>query len=228
MSILCRINSIFKITKPVVSRMKRFLLVDDHIVVRSGIKGLLLEIYKPAEIDEAGNGDETIEKLKNNSYDLIMMDVQMPGTDTLGLMQFIHVKYPATNVLIFSMSSEKIYAKRFMKAGAKGFISKDVELNEIKKAINLILNGRAYISESLASILAEESFSKKSDNPFNKLSGREFEIVSLLLLGHTVSEISKSLNLQMSTVGTHKARLFEKLGVTNILELKELAVSYNL
>jgi two-component system invasion response regulator UvrY len=208
--------------------MKKFLLVDDHIVVRSGIKGLLLEIYKPAEIDEAGNGDETVEKLKNNSYDLIMMDVQMPGTDTLGLMQFIHTKYPDTNVLIFSMSSEKIYAKRFMKAGAKGFISKDVELSEIKKAINLILNGRSYISESLASILAEESFSPKTDNPFNKLSGREFEIVSLLLLGHTVSDISKLLNLQMSTVGTHKARLFEKLGVTNILELKDLAVSYNL
>lgn len=208
--------------------MKKFLLVDDHIVVRSGIKGLLSEIYKPAEIDEAGDGDGATEKLKHHSYDLIMMDIQMPNTDTLGLMEYIHIKYPMAKVLIFSMSSEKIYAKRFMKAGAKGFISKEAPLEEIKKAINLILNERMYISETLVNSLAEESFSDVSSNPFDKLSAREFEIVSLLLLGHTVSEISKSLNLQVSTVGTHKARLLEKLGVTNILELKELAVSFNL
>lgn len=208
--------------------MKKFLLVDDHVVVRSGIKGLLAEIYKPAEIDEAGDGDGMVEKLKDNKYDLIMMDIQMPNTDTVGLMQFVHIKYPDAKVLIFSMSSEKIYAKRFMKSGAKGFISKEAPLDEIKKAINLILNNRMYVSETLALSLAEESFSDTNSNPFDKLSSREFEIASLLLLGQTVSDISKSLNLQISTVGTHKARLFEKLGITNILELKDLAVSYNL
>lgn len=208
--------------------MKRFLLIDDHIVVRSGIRGLLLEIFNPCEIDEAGDGDEAVEKLKQKSYDFIMMDVQMPKTDSLGLMEFIHVRYPDSKVLIFSMSPEKIYAKRFLKAGAKGFLTKEAGLDEVKKAINLILNDRTYISDALAGALVEDSYSGKPSNPFEKLSAREFEITSLLLAGTTVSDISKTLNLQVSTVGTHKARVFEKLGVSNLLELKELSNSYNM
>ena len=152
----------------------------------------------------------------------------MPNTDTLGLVEYVHITYPMAKVLMFSMSAEDIYAKRFMKAGAYGFISKEAPLEEITKAINVILSGKKYISETLAEKLAEDSFSGKSGNPFNELSPREFEIVSLLLEGKTVTDISHALNIQTSTVGTHKARLFEKLGVENILQLKELATTYNL
>ncbi len=208
--------------------MKKFLLVDDHNVVRSGIRGLLLEIFTPCEIHEAGDGDAAVEKLKENTYDFIMMDIQMPKTDSLGLMEFINVRYPNSKVLIFSMSPEKIYAKRFLKAGAKGFLTKEASLDEVKKAINLVLNNRTYISESLAGSLVKDSYSGTPANPFEKLSAREFEIASLLLSGHTISDISKSLNLQVSTVGTHKARIFEKLNVSNLLELKELSSSYNM
>ena len=208
--------------------MKKFLLVDDHIVVRSGIKGLLNELFKPSEIFEASDGETATDVLKDRHYDLIMMDIQMPKTDTLGLMEYIHIKYPDAKVLIFSMSAEGIYAKRFLKAGAKGFLSKDAPLDEIKKAINMVLGNRKYISEALAAVLAEESIMDRPGNPFNQLSPREFEIVSLLLSGETISEISKLLNLQVSTIGTHKARLFDKLSVSNILELKDLANSYNL
>jgi two-component system invasion response regulator UvrY len=208
--------------------MKKFLLVDDHVVVRSGIKILLTDIYDSVEIDEAYNGDSTVAKLKENQYDLVILDIQMPDTDTLGLMEYIHITFPQAKVLMFSMSAENIYAKRFMKAGAFGFISKDAPLVEITKAINLIIDGRKYISDNLAETLAEDSFSGKSGNPFNVLSPREFEIVSLLLEGKTVTDISRLLNIQTSTVGTHKARLFEKLGVDNLLKLKELANTYNL
>jgi two-component system, NarL family, invasion response regulator UvrY len=207
--------------------LKKFLLVDDHVIVRSGIKLLLSEVYNQSEIHEASDGDTAIEKLKTDSYDLIMLDIQMPKTDTFGLMEYIHIKYPSAKVLMFSVSAENTYARRFMKAGAYGFVSKESPLEEIIKAINLVLNDRKYISESLAFKIAEDSFAGRSDNPFNKLSPREFEIVSLLLSGQTVSDISQSLNIQTSTVGTHKARLFEKLKVSNILELKELATAYN-
>jgi len=189
--------------------------------------GLLSEIFMPCEVYEANSGESAIEKLKENAYDLIIMDIQIPNTDTLGFMEYIHTRYPEARVLIYSMSAENIYAKRFLKAGAKGFISKDAELEEIKKAINLILNGRKYISESLALSLAEESFTNHP-NPFSKLSSREFEIFTLLISGQPIKDISKVLNLHTSTIGTHKARLFEKLNVTNILELKELSNSYNL
>ena len=208
--------------------MEKFLLIDDHIVVRSGIKGLLNELFKPSEIYEASDGNSALVILKEHNYDLIMMDIQMPKTDTLGLMEYISIKYPQARVLIFSMSAESIYAKRFLKAGAKGFLNKDAPLDEIKKAINMVLDNRNYISETLATVFADECIMDKSGNPFNQLSPREFEIVSLLLSGETISEISKLLNLQVSTIGTHKARLFDKLSVSNILELKDLANSYNL
>lgn len=208
--------------------MKKFLLVDDHVVVRSGIKILLSEIYHPADIHEAMDGDSAIEKLKEETFDLILLDIQMPNTDTLGLMDFIHITYPDAKVLMFSMSAENIYARRFLKAGACGFISKEAPLEEITRAINLILEGKKYISDSFAEKLAEDSFSGKSGNPFNQLSPREFEIVILLLDGKTVTEISHALSIQTSTVGTHKARLFDKLGVANLLELKEMATTNNL
>jgi two-component system, NarL family, invasion response regulator UvrY len=208
--------------------MKKFLLVDDHEVVRSGIKTILADIYYPCDIHEAKDGDTAVAKLKENKYDLILLDIQMPKTGTFGLMEYIRITYPDARVLMFSMSAENIYAKRFMKAGAYGFISKEAPLDEILRAINIILGGKKYISESLAEKLAEDSFSGKLGNPFNELSPREFEIVSLLLEGKTVTDISHTLNIQVSTVGTHKARLFEKLGVDNILKLKELATTYNL
>ena len=208
--------------------MKKFLLVDDHVVVRSGVKALLTSLFSPSEIYEASDGNSAIKLLNQYHYDLVILDIQMPNTDTIGLVDHIHIKFPEAKILMFSMSAEKMYAARFLKAGAKGFISKDAPLDEITKAIETILNGRKYISDTLADELAERSFSNNSGNPFEKLSRREFEIVTLLLSGKTLSEISSSLNLQTSTVGTHKARLFEKLNVTNILELKELAVSYDL
>jgi len=208
--------------------VKRFLLVDDHSVVRSGVKILLSGIFNSSETDEAGDGETAINLLKQYSYDLIILDIQIPKTDSLGLMEYIRIKYPDTKVLIFSMSAENIYAKRFLKAGAKGFVSKDASIDEISKAINQVLEDKIYISPALIETLTDDLFAKQNDNPFDKLSRREFEIASLLLSGQTISNISDSLNIQLSTVGTHKARLFEKLNVTNLLELKELANTYNL
>jgi two-component system invasion response regulator UvrY len=206
--------------------MKKFLLIDDHTVVRSGIKNLLTELYKYCEIHEADNDVIALEQLKTNTYDMLLMDVQIPKADMVGLMEFIHIKYPDTKVLIFSMSPEKIYAKRFLKIGARGFLSKEASLDEITKAFSLVLSDRKYISESLAESLAGGA--DNHSNIFDKLSIREFEVVSLLLSGLTIIDISQALNLQSSTVGTHKARAFEKLGVTGLLELKDLAMSYNL
>ncbi|MFM2359218.1 MAG: hypothetical protein RLY16_1211 [Bacteroidota bacterium] len=208
--------------------MKKFLLIDDHVVVRSGIKLLLQDVFKPAEVLEAGDGESALPIVKAHDFDLIMLDIQMPKTDAIGLLEQILHEKPGTRVMVFSMGAEKIYAKRFLKAGAKGFVSKEAPLDEIVKAVTQILNDKRYISESLASFLADESLTNATENPFNKLSAREFEIASLLLLGNTISNISKSINIKVSTVGTHKTRMFEKLGITNVLQLKELATNYNL
>jgi two-component system, NarL family, invasion response regulator UvrY len=209
--------------------MQKFLLIDDHVVVRSGIKLMLGNMYEGCEIHEAKDGESAIAFLKDNSYDFAMLDVQMPNTDSFVLMEHIKTNYPQLRVLVFSMNSENIYALRFIKAGAMGFISKEAPMDEIKKAISQVVSGKKYISEEMLFVLAEGTSSTNSNaNPFSSLSGREFEIVSMLLNGKTISSIAADLNLGISTVGTHKGRIFTKLKVTNLLELKELANSYNL
>ena len=208
--------------------MKRFLLIDDHMVVRSGIKTLLSDLYPDAEIDEAKDGQTATEQVRTHFYDLVTLDIQMPNTDTFGFMEWLKSNYPDLRVLIFSMSPENIYALRFIKAGAKGFINKNAPLEEIKKAIHLVLNDKKYISEELLSVLAEGNVPGEGGNSFQTLSAREFEIVSMLLSGKTISNIAADLHLGISTVGTHKSRIFNKLKVTNLLELKELADTYNI
>lgn len=205
--------------------MKKFLLVDDHLVVRSGIKLLLADMYEEVQISEAQDGESAIKLLAENEYDLITMDVQMPNTDSFALMEFVKNKYPAAKVLMFSMSPESIYAIRFIKAGAKGFISKSAPLEEMKIAIDKVLNNKKYFSEEVLLELTEGD-AGGNNNLFDLLSPREFEIVTLLLNGKTISHIAADLSLSLSTVGTHKGRIFQKLKVSNLLELKELANSY--
>ena len=205
--------------------MKKFLLIDDHLIVRSGIKLLLTELYKDVEISEAYDGVSATILMAEDTYDLITMDVQMPNTDSFVLMEFIKKQYPNAKVLMFSMSSESIYAIRFIKAGAKGFISKSAPLEEMKIAIDNVINDKKYFSEDVLAELAEADLGK-TGNLFDLLSPREFEVVNFLLKGKTISLIAEDLALSLSTVGTHKARIFQKLKVSNLLELKELANSY--
>ena len=147
-------------------------------------------------------------KLAQNKYILAILNIKMPNTNTLQLMEVIRATYPKLNVVIFSMNSESVYAKRFLKAGAQGFVNKDAPLNEVIKAIRQVLGGKKYISESIIEQLAEFGTDNREQNLFNSLSPREFEILSLILKGDGISQIAHSLSLQVSTVGTHKARIF--------------------
>ena len=125
--------------------MTKLLLIDDHVVVRSGLKFILASQFPDAEIDEAEDGDTALQRLKEKVYTLAILDIKMPNTNTLQLMEFIHSTYPGLLVIIFSMNSESIYAKRFLKAGAKGFVNKDAPLEEVIKAIHQVLAGKRYI-----------------------------------------------------------------------------------
>jgi two-component system, NarL family, invasion response regulator UvrY len=142
-------------------------------------------------------------------------------------MEYIKISFPDTRVLVFSMSAENIYAKRFLAAGAMGFVSKSTGLTELQKAIEVVLNNRKYISPELANQLASDIGSNQMINPFHKLSTKEFEICTLLFSGKSVTDISKILNISTSTVGTHKARVFDKLNVKNLVEFIEIGKEYN-
>ncbi|MDB5198095.1 MAG: hypothetical protein JWO92_58 [Chitinophagaceae bacterium] len=208
--------------------MKKFLLIDDHAIVRSGIKFWLSAEYNPSEIDEAENGKEATQKIRDNDYDLLLLDIHMPETNTLDLLKSILNTKPNSKVLIFSMNSEGMYAKRFLKAGAVGFVSKDAPIEELKKAVNLSLNNRKYFSDKLIDSILNEKSGEENNNPFLKLSDREFEITGFLLEGKSLGEISQLLNIHNSTTGTYKGRIFEKLKIENVFQLNELAVLYDI
>jgi len=211
-----------------ITNNQRFLLIDDHEIVRSGVNNILSQLYKPVEIHEASDGNSAIALLKKYCYNLILLDIQMPNTDSFGLLEYINIKFPQTKVLIFSMNAESIYAKRFLKAGAKGFISKDSPLDELTKAIDLVLHDKRYISSQLQNQLANELASdEESKNPFDKLQPKEFEIASLLLSGESSADVSNILNVKNATVGIYKTKIFEKLGVSNLIELQVLYNNYH-
>jgi two-component system, NarL family, invasion response regulator UvrY len=204
------------------SDIRRFLLIDDHTIVRSALKTQCLETYPDSVFDESADGQGILELLDAHFYNLIILDIQIPNLDTLLLIKNISLNHPEVPVLVYSMTAANIYALKVMKAGAKGFVSKESSIEELETAIGLALQGKRYISEEIAGMISETSF-RPSFSPFSTLSSRQLQIASLLLSGHTVTEISKLLELGISTIGTHKSKIFKKLNVKNLLQLKQVA-----
>lgn len=208
--------------------MIKILLADDHTIIRTGLKLFISNYIAHAVIDEADDGNSAFKKIKDKDYQLIILDVNMPDTDSFGLVSNIIAVRPDANILMFSMNSEETYAKKYLQLGAKGYLSKTSSEEEIKNALNNVINGKRYLSHSLSLLLIEDALGKKSSNPFDSLSTREFEIVLHLIKGESSSEICHALNLQTSTVGTHKARIFEKLNCNNIIDINTMAKVYNI
>jgi len=209
-------------------RTNRFLIADDHVIVRAGLKTLIKELSPFAVFDEAANGDQVIDLVKVNNYDLIILDINMPETDSIALVTNLFAYKQHSRILVFSMNAETLYAKRFLKLGVLGYLDKESPAEEIRKAIGTVLNGASYMSENLKRYFYEDMMAKRTDNPFEKLSNREIQIAKYLLQGYSYAEIKKALNLHSSTIGTHKLRFFEKLNIRNLFELRELAKIYQL
>jgi two-component system, NarL family, invasion response regulator UvrY len=157
---------------------------------------------------------------------LIILDVNLPDTDTQSLMKLFINNNSKQKVLIFSMSSEEIYARRFLKLGAKGFVSKTSNMDEVIKAIQVILDGKKYITQKVAELLSDDLIEGNTERNIDDLSDREIEIMHLLVKGLGGKEISNLLHLHPSTTATYKTRLFQKLAVNNVIELKEVVEFY--
>jgi len=214
--------------KVLIMKVNRALIADDHVIVRAGLKTLMKDISPFMQFDEAVNGDQVIHLIKNNEYDIIVLDVNMPDTDSISLVSNLFAYKEKSRVLIFSMNSENLYAKRFLKLGVLGYLDKESGAEEIRKAIDNVMNGVVYMSDNLKRYFYEDMMTVKAENPFDKLSNREIQIAKYLLQGYSHTQIKKTLNLHSSTIGTHKIRSFEKLKVNNVIELRELAILYQL
>ena len=200
--------------------MPAILITDDHTVVRMGVRILITELYPDALIDEADTFDQAIEKLAVNKYDLILLDIHIPGGGNVQMIEAIRRRQPEILIAIFTSYEEEIYALPYIDAGADGYISKKVSPEEIKRAINSILKNEKHLSAKvLTQLLQQRNRGKEKGKKESPLSNRELEVMNLLIKGATNSEIKYMLNIHYSTVSTYKNSIFRKMGVSNVVDL---------
>ena len=204
--------------------MIKVLIVDDHPVVRRGIRQILEDDPMINLIDEASDGKELLIRMRNQIYDIILLDITLPGRSGLDLIGQIKKIQPSTAVLILSMHSEEMYAIKALRAGASGYISKSSIPDELMKALNKVLKGARYISTSMADRLTENLLSETGKSFQELLSPRESEVLSLIASGKTVSQIAKSLSLSPKTISTYRERLLEKLKLETTADLIRFAI----
>ncbi|KGO79287.1 hypothetical protein Q763_14715 [Flavobacterium beibuense F44-8] len=197
------------------------LIADDHSVVRQGVALILREAFKTIEIYHADSFQEVVVKLKKQSVNLLLLDINLPGGNSVGMISRVKDLQPATKILMFSAFDEEQYALRYLHAGVDGYLNKLSSEEKIIEAVTEILQGGRYFSNKVKERIFENVINKIPDNPLDSLSNRELEIADLLARGEGNLEIANRLDIKMSTVSTYKSRIFDKLGVTNVVSLVE-------
>lgn len=208
--------------------MRRILVADDHEVVRKGLMNVLAEAFQPIEVDEARNGQEAVSKILKKSYDLIVLDVKMPGKSGLDALKEIKQHRPKLPVVILSMHPEDQIAIRAMRAGASGYLTKESASDELVLAIRKALNGEKYISGSLAQILAEELDKDPDKLPHEILSDREYQVMLMIASGKPVGAIAKELCLSVKTISSYRANILLKTKMKNNAEITHYAIQNKL
>ncbi|PYI87974.1 MAG: DNA-binding response regulator [Verrucomicrobia bacterium] len=212
--------------------MPRILITDDHALIRRGLKQILLEGservgFGRLVVEEAENAEEALQKIKEN-WDVIVMDITMPGRSGLDVLKDIKLARPQLPVLILSMHSEDQFAVRMLKAGAAGYITKESAPQELVNAIKKVLSGGKYVSPSLAERLAYDLSHDTDKAPNETLSDREFQVMSLIASGKTVSQIAEKLGLSVKTISTYRTRVLEKMGMKTNAALTHFAIKNRL
>ena len=209
--------------------MKKFLIADDHAIVRKGIRQILIEEFPFAEVEEVEDAEELIKKSMSGDWDVIISDLSMPGRSGLDALVQIKQLHPDIPVLIMSMHPEEQYAIRVLKAGASGYLSKDMAQTELINAVNIVFNGKRYISASLAEHLAGQLDKDSSIQlPHESLSVREFEVLKHLAVGVSVSEIASNLTLSITTVSTYRSRILNKMNMKTNADLTLYCITQKL
>lgn len=206
----------------------RIFLADDHALVRSGLKLILSEALPDAKFGEAGNCRQAFAATIENHWDLVILDISMPGRGGLDVLKEITAQRPKTPVLVLSMYAEKQFAVRALRAGAAGYLTKASAATELVKAVEHILAGGRYVSAVLAELLAAELGHTNGGVLHERLSAREFEILRLIASGKTVKEIAYELNLSHNTISTYRTRILEKMKMRTNAELTNYAISNKL
>ena len=209
--------------------MIRIVIADDHTIMREGLKRILEGAEDITVAGEATNGNEALEQVRTKEFDLLLLDLSMPGRNGIDLIKQIKSEAPKLPVLILTMHDEEQYAVRTIRAGAQGYLTKESAGAKLVEAIRRVADGRPYISPEVAEQLALNIMSPTAKElPHTKLSDREFEVFNLLVKGQTLTEIGEKLHLSVKTVSTHKTRIQQKMQMNSLSEIIQYAVAHNL
>jgi DNA-binding NarL/FixJ family response regulator len=208
--------------------MINILIVDDHLIVREGIKRIINDSADMNVVAEASSGMEALELVWKNKYDLILLDISMPGQNGLQTLKQIKKHDKNVPVLMLSMHSEGQYAMRSMKAGASGYMTKDTASSQLVKAIRKISDGRKFITQEVAELLATDLYHENDKEPHEYLSDREFEVLKMISKGDSIKIIAKNLSISPKTVSTYRSRILEKLDLKNNSDIIHYAIDYKL
>lgn len=208
--------------------MINILIADDHAIVRKGLKQILAETQDMVVAGEASNGFEVMEKVKNNHYDVLLLDISMPGKSGLDILKELKTESPKLPVLVLSMYPEEQYAVRVLRAGASGYLTKESAPDELVVALRKVAQGKKYVSPSLAEKLAVDLEVDASKPVHEMLSDREYQVLCMIASGKTVGEIAEKLLLSAKTISTYRARILEKMNMKNNAELTHYAIQSKL
>ncbi|HEX8845150.1 MAG TPA: response regulator transcription factor [Pyrinomonadaceae bacterium] len=208
--------------------MRRILLVDDHEVVRDGVKRILDKQPGAATFGEAGTAPEALALVREQDWDVMLLDISLGGRDGLEVLKEIKQLRPRLPVLILSMHSEELFARRALKAGAAGYVTKGSPRAELVEAVDKVIKGGIYVSPSLAEKLVLDLREGTERPPHEALSDREFEVLRLIASGKTVGEVADILSLSAGTISTYRARILEKMGMRTNAELTYYAIQNGL
>jgi len=206
----------------------KILIADDHAIVREGVKQIVKTLPEVTLIDEASEGNEALLKIKEVGYDLIILDISMPGMSGLDILQSISSRKINTRVLMLSLHPQEQYAIRAFKLGASGYLSKDSAFEELTTAIHKIAAGGKYVSSAFAEKLIFTESEQGAQNLHDPLSDREFQVMIMLAKGKTVLEIAKEIFISDKTVSTYRSRIMEKMGMKKNADLTLYAIKNNL
>ena len=208
--------------------MIRIVIADDHAMVREGLKQLISAAPDLVVAGEAKNGNEVIQCVRELDFEILVLDLSMPGRSGPELIRQVHAEKPRLRILILSMHQEPQYAVRAIKSGASGYLTKDNASADLMSAIRKVAGGGAFITAEVAEQIALNAMPDAKGPPHSTLSDREFEVFDLLVEGHGVSHIAELLNLSVKTVSTHKARILQKMNLQNRADLIRYAISHRL
>lgn len=206
----------------------KILIVDDHAIVRAGLKQIIKESLRNVTVHEAENSNDLFNQLAKQEYDLLLLDITLPGISGLETLKEIKKSTPELPVLIVSIHSEDQYALRVLKAGASGFLTKNSAPEELVNAINIVIEGRKYITPTLAEKLAVNLELGTEKPPHERLSDREYQVMRMLASGNSVKQIAAELSLSAKTISTNRARILKKMQMKTTAEIIRYAIKQNL